>query len=44
MAKNTGRNFRRGAVRQRSQTWNPRNGNWVKRNGRTGQCGCLVTF
>ncbi len=37
MAKNTGRGFRRGAVRQRSQTRNPRSGNWVKRDGRTGQ-------
>ena len=31
MAKNTGDNFRRGAVRQRTQTFNPSTGQWVKR-------------
>ncbi len=31
MAKNTGNNFRRGAVRQRSQALNPTTGQWVKR-------------
>ncbi len=36
MATNTGRGFRRGAVRRRSQVRNPRTGRWVKRgpNGR----------
>lgn len=31
MAKNTGKNFRRGAVKDRSQTYNPRTERWVKR-------------
>ena len=31
MGKNTGNSFRRGAVRQRSQTFNPSTGQWVKR-------------
>ena len=31
MAKNTGRGFRQGAVRQRSQVHNPKTGTWVKR-------------
>ena len=31
MATNTGRSFRVGAVRQRSQTFNPRTQRWVKR-------------
>lgn len=31
MAKNTGHGSRVGAVRQRSQTLNPRTGTWVKR-------------
>lgn len=31
MAKNTGRNFRTGAVRQRSQTYNPHTSSWTKR-------------
>jgi hypothetical protein len=36
MAKNTGRSSRVGAVRQRSQTYNPRTATWAKRgpNGR----------
>lgn len=36
MAMNTGRGFRRGAVRGRSQTFNPRTQSWTKRgsNGR----------
>lgn len=36
MATNTGRGFRRGAVRQRSQTYNPRTQSWTKR-GSNGQ-------
>jgi len=31
MAKNTGRGARIGAVRQRSQTYNPRTASWTKR-------------
>jgi hypothetical protein len=37
MAKNTGRGFRRGAVRSRSQTWNPLTRLWVKRDDSTGR-------
>lgn len=36
MAKNTGRGFRRGAVKDRSQTFNPKTGDWTKR-GPNGQ-------
>lgn len=36
MAKNTGRGSRVGAVRQRSQTLNPRTNTWTKR-GSNGQ-------
>ncbi|WP_319403158.1 hypothetical protein [uncultured Anaeromusa sp.] len=36
MAKNTGDDFRRGAVTNRSQTQAP-NGNWVKRDAETGR-------
>ena len=32
-----GDNHRQGAVRDRSQTFNPRNDNWVKRNTDTGR-------
>lgn len=28
---------RKGAVRNRSQTYNPQNGHWVKRDGDTGR-------
>ncbi len=37
MAKNSGRGFRRGAVRNRSQTRNPLTRLWVKRDDSTGQ-------
>lgn len=37
MAKNTGRGFRRGAVRGRSQTLNPLTRVWMKRNDSTGR-------
>jgi len=37
MAKNTGDGFRRGAVKDRTQVQNPRNGNWTKRDSKTGQ-------
>lgn len=30
MAKNTGKNFRLGAVKQRNQAYNPKNDSWVK--------------
>lgn len=36
MAKNTGRNYRRGAVRRRTQVRNPRTKRWVKRDAETG--------
>jgi len=36
MAKNTGKGFRRGEVRDRSQVKGP-NGNWVKRDDDTGR-------
>jgi len=37
MASNTGRGFRRGAVRDRSQIQNPLTGVWTKRNDTTGR-------
>lgn len=37
MAKNTGRGYRKGAVRQRSQVRNPRTGTWVKRDSGSGR-------
>ena len=39
MAKNppVGDNARKGAVRERSQVFNPKTGNWVKRDKNTGQ-------
>lgn len=37
MAKNTGNNFRRGAVDNRSQTYNPKTDSWVKRDANTGR-------
>ncbi len=37
MAKNTGKGYRRGAVDNRSQTYNPVTDQWVKRNAETGQ-------
>lgn len=37
MAKNTGHNHRRGAVINRSQTYNPKTGSWVKRDSNTGR-------
>lgn len=35
--KPTGDNHRKGAVRERSQTYNPKTGNWVKRDSDTGK-------
>lgn len=37
MAKNTGKDFRRGEVRERSQVQNPKTGDWTKRNADTGR-------
>jgi PhoPQ-activated pathogenicity-related protein len=37
MAKNTRKNFRRGAVDDRSQTFNPQTNQWVKRDSDTGR-------
>lgn len=33
MAKNTGSGYRRGAVRQRDQVYNPKTQTWTKRDG-----------
>ncbi len=37
MAKNTGDNYRIGAVKGRSQTYNPKNDTYVKRDASTGR-------
>ncbi len=37
MAGNTGEGFRRGAVDNRSQTYNPKTDSWVKRDTTTGR-------
>lgn len=37
MAKNTGNNFRIGAVVNRTQVYNPKSGSWVKRDSDTGK-------
>jgi hypothetical protein len=37
MAKNTGNDYRKGAVRDRSQTYNPKNDTWVKRDASSGR-------
>jgi hypothetical protein len=37
MAKNTGKGYRQGAVDNRSQTYNPKTQQWVKRNDENGQ-------
>jgi hypothetical protein len=37
MATNTGKGFRKGEVRTRSQVENPRTGDWVKRDDRSGR-------
>ena len=37
MAKNTGRGFRRGAVKDRSQSQNPKTKDWTKRDSDTGR-------
>jgi hypothetical protein len=37
MATNTGKNYREGEVRERSQVRNPRTGDYVKRHASTGE-------
>ena len=37
MARNTGENYRKGAVKERSQVFNPSTGNWIKRDTVSGQ-------
>lgn len=37
MARNTGDGYRRGAVDDRSQVYNPKNDRWTKRDKETGQ-------
>lgn len=37
MAGNTGKNHRDGAVKGRSQAYNPKTDSWVKRDSETGQ-------
>lgn len=37
MAKNTGKGYRRGEVRNRSQVLNPRTAQWAKRDDTTGR-------
>lgn len=37
MAKNTGNNHRDGSVTNRSQTLNPKTGNWIKRDTESGK-------
>jgi len=37
VAKNTGDNYRRGEVRDRSQVFNPVTQRWVKRDSKTGE-------
>jgi hypothetical protein len=37
MAKNTGDGYRQGPVKDRSQAYNPKTGEWVKRNDDNGQ-------
>lgn len=37
MAKNTGNNYRKGSVSDRSQTFNPKTETWVKRDTNSGR-------
>lgn len=37
MAKNTGHDYRKGEVRDRSQVYNPQNARWTKRDSETGR-------
>lgn len=37
MAKNTGKGYRKGSVKDRTQIQNPKTGQWVKRDTETGR-------
>jgi len=37
MAKNTGKDYRCGEVKKRSQMWNPKTGDWTKRDSESGR-------
>jgi hypothetical protein len=37
VAKNTGIGYRKGAINERSQVVNPANGNWTKRDSKSGR-------
>lgn len=37
MGKNTGKDYRQGAVKDRTQTYNPKTDTWVKRDSDTGR-------
>lgn len=37
MATNTGDNYRKGAVKGRTQTYNPQNNSYIKRDSETGR-------
>ncbi len=37
MAKNTGKDYRRGEVKKRSQVRNPKTGDWTKRDSESGR-------
>ena len=37
MAKNTEKGYRKGAEKERSQTFNPQNDRWTKRDAKTGR-------
>ena len=37
MAKNTGKNFRKGAVKDRSQIFNSKTSQYIKRDGKSGK-------
>jgi hypothetical protein len=37
MAKNTEKGYRKGAQNERSQTFNPQNDRWTKRDAKTGR-------
>ncbi len=37
MAKNTGKGYRQGAVKERSQVFNPKTETWTKRDTNTGR-------
>jgi hypothetical protein len=37
MGKNTGKGYRQGAVKERTQVFNPKTETWIKRDSKTGQ-------